>query len=139
MQTTYENYIKPKERYSFTDIDFTFTIHPVNKDLVLSKDSNAIRKSLRNLILTDHYERLFHPEIGSNLRALLFEPMTPITSNHIETEIFNTITNYEPRVKLVSIDVDAQYEYNGYNITITYYEENATQPTTIDFLLERTR
>lgn len=139
MQTTYENYVKPKEKYSYSDLDFTFTVHPVSKDLVLSRDSNAIRKSLRNLLMTDHYERLFHPEIGSNIRSLLFEPMTPLTTNYLEEEIFNTITNYEPRVKLVSIDIEALYEHNSYNITVTYYEENSTQPTTVDILLERLR
>lgn len=139
MQTQYENYIKPKEKFSYTDLDFSFMFHPVNKELILSTDSNAIRKSLRNLIMTNHYERLFHPEIGSNVRKMLFEPMGPLTTNYLETEIFNTITNYEPRVNLVSIEIDAQYEYNAYNITITYYEKNSTQPVTIDILLERLR
>lgn len=139
MQTIYENYVKQKEKFSFTDLDFAFAIHPVTKELVISTDSNAIRKSLRNLVMTSHYERLFHPEIGSNIRQLLFEPMTPLTSNYLETEIYNTITNYEPRVDLVSIDIDAQYDYNAYNISITYYEKNSTQPVTIDLLLERLR
>lgn len=139
MQTIYENYVKPKEKYSYTDLDFAFTIHPITKDLVISTNSNAIRKSLRNLIMCSHYERLFHPEIGSNIRNMLFEPMTPLTANFLEAEIYNTITNYEPRVNLVSIEIDPQYDYNAYEVTITYYENNSTQPITIDVLLERLR
>lgn len=133
------NYIKPNDKISYSDLDLTFTIHPSTKDLVISTNSNAVRKSLKNLVLTNHYERLFHPEIGSNITKMLFEPMTPLVSNYLETEIFNTITNFEPRVKLVSIDIEAQYEYNAYNVTITYYERNSTTPTTVEVLLERLR
>lgn len=139
MQDQFDNYIKPKEKHSYTDLDLTFTIHPVKKDLVISTDSNAIRKSLKNLVLTNHYERLFHPEIGSNVSKLLFEPMNPVTANYLEEEIFNTITNFEPRVKLSNIDVIPYEEYNAYNIVITYYEANATTPTVTELLLERLR
>lgn len=139
MQTIYENYVKPKEKYSSADLDFSFITHPFTKDLVLSLDSNAIKKSLRNLVLTNHYERLFHPEIGSNLRSLLFELMTPVTATYIEEEIFNTITNFEPRVKLVNIEVTPMFENNAYEVSITYYEQHSTTTTTVDFFLERLR
>lgn len=134
-----QNYIKPKDKISFSDLDLNFLLHPVKKDLIISTNSNAIRKSLKNLVLTNHYERLFHPEIGSNVRKMLFELMSPLTENYLETEIFNVIKNFEPRVDLVSIEIESLYEYNAYNITITYYEKNATTPTVTEFLLERLR
>lgn len=134
-----QDYIKPVEKTIFADLDLAFNIHPVKKDLVLSTNTNAVKRTLKNLILTNHYERLFHPEIGSNVTKLLFEPMSPTVANYIETEIYNTIINYEPRVKLESIQVEGDDDYNGYNIIITYYEANSTTPTVIDFLLERLR
>lgn len=134
-----QNYIKPKTNIQFSDIDLDFIIHPVKKDLVINTNSDAIKQSLKSLILTNHYERLFHPEIGSNITKMLFEPMIPIMENYIETEIYNTIVNFEPRVKLVSIEVESMYEYNAYNITITYYEQNSTTPVSINVLLERIR
>lgn len=134
-----QDYIKPVEKTIFADLDLAFNIHPVKKDLVLSTNTNAVKRALKNLILTNHYERLFHPEIGSNVTKLLFEPMSPTVANYIETEIYNTIVNYEPRVKLESIQVEGDDDYNGYNIIITYYEANSTTPTVIDFLLERLR
>jgi phage baseplate assembly protein W len=134
-----QNYIKQKTNIQFSDLDLSFIIHPVKKDVVLKTNSEAIKQSLRCLILTNHYERLFHPEIGCNLSKLLFEPMMPIIENYIETEIYTIITNFEPRVKLVSIEVESLYEYNAYNITITYYEQNSTTPVTLNVLLERIR
>lgn len=134
-----QDYIKPVEKIVFADLDLAFNIHPVKKDLVLSTNTNAVKRALKNLVLTNHYERPFHPEIGSNVIKLLFEPMTPLVENYLETEIYNTIVNFEPRVKLQSIEVNGDDERNGYVIIITYYEVNSTTPITIDFLLERSR
>lgn len=134
-----QDYIKPIEKVVFADLDLAFNIHPVKKDLVLSTNTTAVKRALKALVLTNHYERPFHPEIGSNVIKLLFEPMTPLVENYLETEIYNTIVNFEPRVKLQSIDVNGDDEINGYVITITFYELNSTTPTTIDFLLERSR
>lgn len=134
-----QDFIKPIEKTVFADLDLSFNIHPVKKDLMLSTNTSAIKRALKNLILTNHYERLFHPEIGSNVTKLLFEPMSPTVANYIETEIYNTIVNFEPRVKLQNIEVEGDDDYNGYVITISYYEANSTTPTVIDFLLERLR
>ena len=78
----------------YSDIDFTFTKKPVVSDVALSFDSMAVIRSIRNLLLTKHYERLFNPDLGSNLDALLFENFSPITTATIETEITNIINNY---------------------------------------------
>ena len=123
----------------YSDIDFTFLRKPVTNDVALSFDEMAVVRSIRNLLLTNHYERPFQPEIGSNINALLFEPITPVTSASLQTEIENMINNYEPRAQLKSVVVSAQPDKNAYEVTLEFYIENATLPTTVTVLLERNR
>lgn len=123
----------------YSDIDFTFTKKPVVGDIALSYDSMAVVRSIRNLLLTKHYEKPFNPSIGSNIDTLLFEPISPITSSSLEQEIQTVIKNYEPRASLKSINVVAQPDKNAYSVTLSFYIENATQPTTVTILLERNR
>ncbi len=123
----------------WTDLDLTFQLHPVKKDLVLSTNDLAITRAVKNLVLTNHYESPFHPEIGSNIRAMLFEPATPLTAAFIQQEIKNTIQNFEPRVKLINISVETSQDENSYEVTIQYYIENQAIPSIVTFLLERTR
>lgn len=126
-----------QNRYS--DLDLTFTMHPVRKDVVLSVDDQAVIRSVRNLILTNHYERPFHPEIGSNVRRMLFEPISPLTANYLQREIEDTIKNYEPRVKLQQVIVQIEPDANYYSAIISFYINNRTEPTTINFVLQRLR
>ena len=123
----------------YSDIDFTFTKKPVTNDVALSFDTQAVIRSVRNLLLTRHYERPFNPDLGSNIDAMLFEMVSPLTATSLEREIQNVIENYEPRAKVDSIVVSAHPDYNAYNVTITFYIENATLPTTVTLLLERNR
>jgi len=123
----------------YSDIDFTFTKKPVTADVALSYDSQAVIRSVRNLLLTKHYERPFNPDLGSNIDALLFEMISPLTSAALEREIQTTIENYEPRALIQSVQVNAQPDNNAYNVTLTFYIENATLPTTVTLLLERNR
>ena len=123
----------------YSDIDFTFTKKPVTADVALSYDAQAVIRSVRNLLLTRHYERPFNPDLGSNIDAMLFEMVSPLTANSLEREIQNVIENYEPRARVDSIAVSAQPDKNAYNVTITFYIENATLPTTVTLLLERNR
>jgi phage baseplate assembly protein W len=123
----------------YSDIDFTFTKKPVTGDVALSYDTQAVIRSVRNLLSTRYYERPFNPNIGSNVDALLFEMVSPLTAATLETEITNTIENYEPRAKISSVVVDGNPDGNSYNVTLTFYIENATQPTTVTLLLERNR
>jgi len=131
MASTIEN------RYS--DIDLTFTMHPVKKDIVLSIDDQAIARAVRNLILTNHYERPFHPEIGSNVRKMLFEPISPLTANYLQREIEDTIRNFEPRVRLQQVVVQTEPDSNAYSAIISFFINNNTAPTTINFVLQRLR
>jgi phage baseplate assembly protein W len=123
----------------YSDIDFTFTKKPVTADVALSFDGQAVIRSIRNLLSTNHYERPFNPDLGANLNALLFEPISPLTSSALETEITNTIKNYEPRASIQSVSVISQPDYNAYNVTLSFFIENSTLPTTVTLLLERNR
>jgi phage baseplate assembly protein W len=123
----------------YSDIDFTFTRKPVTNDVALSYDEMAVIRSVRNLLLTNNFERPFNPELGSNINALLFEPISPITSSSLQTEIENMISNYEPRALLKSVIVNAQPDQNAYEVSLEFYIQNATLPTTVTILLERNR
>jgi phage baseplate assembly protein W len=123
----------------YSDIDFTFTRKPVVGDVALSYDEMAVVRSVRNLLLTKHYEKPFNPDIGSNIDAILFEPISPITATTLEKEVESVITNYEKRAKLKEIIVAPYPDKNAYDVTITFYIENATLPTTVTLLLERNR
>lgn len=123
----------------YSDIDFTFTKKPVTGDVALSYDVQAVTRSIRNLLLTNHYERPFNPDLGSTVNALLFEPMNSLTSSQLETSIRTTIKNYEPRAILKSVVVSPLEEKNSYAVTITFFLQNATQATTLSVILERNR
>ena len=123
----------------YSDIDFTFTRKPVTNDVALSYDAQAVIRSVRNLLQTKHYDRPFNPNLGSNMELMLFEPVSAMSSSSIESEIRNTIQNYEPRVKLQNVQVVPSPDENAYQATLTFFLENDTLPTTITLLLERNR
>jgi hypothetical protein len=123
----------------YVDLDLTFKKHPVKNDLVLSVDDKAVVRSVRNLILTNHYERPFHPEIGSNVRKMLFEPISPLTANYLQREIEDTIRNFEPRVRIQQVLVQTAPDSNAYSAIISFFINNNTAPTTINFVLQRLR
>jgi phage baseplate assembly protein W len=123
----------------YSDIDFTFTKRPGVGDVAISYDSQAVVRSIRNLLLTRHFEKLFNPSIGSNLDALLFENASSLTAANIETEISNVINNFEKRANLVKVGVKAMPDSHAYEVAITFYIENATTPTTVNLILERNR
>ena len=123
----------------YSDIDFTFTKKPVTGDVALSFDNKAVIRSIRNLLSTRKYERPFDPDLGSNIDALLFENFSPLVASLIEREVIDTINNYEPRALVDSVRVSSDPDSNRYDVTITFYIENATLPTTVTLLLERNR
>lgn len=124
----------------YKDLNLNFTRHPVTGDITKVTDIDAVKRSVRNLVLTNHYERPFHPEIGSNIRATLFEPMTPFTANLLTRQIKDVIENFEPRVELVSIKADPNLDRNAYDVTITFNVVNAeSELVELDLLLERIR
>lgn len=123
----------------YSDIDFTFTKKPVTADVALSYDAQAVTRSIRNLLNTQNYDRLFNPDLGSQITGLLFENISPIVAVTMEGLIKNLIKAYEPRANVQSVTVNAMPDKNAYRVTISFYIENATQPTTTTILLERNR
>ena len=123
----------------YSDIDFTFTKRPVVNDVALSYDEKAVIRSIRNLLLTKQYERLFDPLLGSNIDSLLFENVSVIIAATLEKEITNVIKNHEPRANLQTVRVTPTPDQNRYEVNLTFYIENATLPTTVTLLLERNR
>lgn len=123
----------------YSDLDLSFNKHPITGDLLLTKGHVAVTKALKNLILTNHYEKPFNPKYGSNVTKLLFDLMSPFTASTIASEISYTIKNYEPRVTVNSVIVTPDYDNNAYSVSIEYYINNLVQPFTADFLLQRLR
>jgi phage baseplate assembly protein W len=123
----------------YSDIDFTFTKKPVTGDVALSFDDQAVIRSVRNLLSTRNYERPFNPDLGSSMDALLFENISPLVANSIKNEISRMIGNYEPRANIKDVVVNSDPDKNAYNVTLSFYIENATLPTTVTLLLERNR
>lgn len=123
----------------YSDIDFTFTKKPVGADVALSYDTQAVTRSIRNLLNTKNYDRLFNPDLGSQITGLLFENMSSVVSATMESMIVNMIRNYEPRALLEKVSVTAMPDENAYSVSITFFIENATLPTNVTILLERNR
>ena len=124
---------------TFSDLDLNFTPHPVTRDLVQRFDENAIKQAVKNLLQIRHYEKPFHSEIGSPLRELLFENITPLTEAMAKRTIIDVISNFEPRVNLIDVTVIASDENNSLYISVVFKIVNTERPITLDFILERTR
>ena len=129
----------PTNTRTFTYLDLNFTAHPVNKDVAIKYDEQAIKQSVRNLILTKNFERPFHSEIGSQVRGLLFEPVTEMSVSIIKRSIVDVIRNYEPRVQLVDVFVNVRPDENYVDIRIVFKIINTATPIELTLTLERTR
>ena len=132
----------PVQRVSqgFKDISMSFGSNPLTDDLIALKNENAIARSVRNIVMTLPGEKPFNPDFGSNVSALLFENMDEVTSSLIVDEIRTSIDNYEPRVELLSVDVNPDFEGNSYDVGIVYIIIGADiPPQELQFALEATR
>ena len=123
----------------FKDLNLDFQQNSATKDIQRVEDVEAVKRSVRNLISLNHYEKHFHPEIGSNLRGMLFENITPQMSHAISKEIDNLIKNYEPRARLVQIATMPQFDRNAYAATISFYVQNSPDRIIVESFLERVR
>ena len=123
----------------WADLDLDFGAHPNTGKLTLKQDADAIVRAVRYLLMTNFYERPFHPEIGSNLTKQLFEPMTYATTLRIKDSVVECINNFEPRVDLIDISVDPKPDQNAYLVKLTFFIINEETERTATFLLERTR
>ena len=123
----------------YRDLNLDFLQNSATKDIQKITDVEAVKRSVRNLINTNHYEKPFRPEVGSNLRAMLFELISPQMNHAISKEIDLLIRNYEPRCRLVEVNSQPSIERNAYEVTISFYVVNHPEPVTVETFLERLR
>lgn len=124
----------------YKDLDLFFGRKSATKDISKVNGVQSIKRSVRNLILTNIYEKPFHPEIGSGIRGLLFEPLSPITAFVLSQKVEDVIENFEPRARLVGVRANPDLDRNSYEITIEFYVQNApTELVDTTVLLERLR
>ena len=126
-------------KYVHTDLDLSFTPNPITGDINPIKDIEAIKNSVKNLLLTRNFERPFHSEIGSPIRQLLFENPGPMFVAMMKRSIIDVINNFEPRVNVVDLQVDDSIDANEVFITLVFTIVNTQRPITLEFTLERTR
>ena len=123
----------------YKDLNLDFQQNSATKDIQKLTDVEAVKRSVRNLINTNHYEKPFRPQVGSNLRAMLFENISPQMNHAISKEIDLLITNYEPRCRLVEVSTVPDFDRNAYSATISFYVVNHPEPVTVESFLERLR
>ena len=123
----------------YRDLDLFFS-KKSNKDVNKVTDIEAVKRSVRNLVLLNSYEKPFHPEIAGDVRGLLFENMTPLTSAVIARKIQDVIENFEPRARLTGVQAIPDFDRNLYEVTVYFYVVNApTELVEVTQLLERLR
>ena len=123
----------------YKDLDLDFGLNSVTKDVNKLTDAEAVKRSVRNLINTNHYERFFRPELGSGLRGLLFEPVNEITTQFIKQKIIELLNFHEPRIRLTSVNVSNQLDRNSYSVRISFHIIGTQTPVEVETFLERLR
>ena len=129
----------PRNTRLYSDIDMNFTAHPVTGDVMKKIDFSSISQSIQNILMTNHYEKPFRPDFGSNIRKLLFENIDVMNASILDQEIRNTIKNHEPRVLIEDLQVIPDYEENWYSVNMTFSIINLSAPISINFFLKRVR
>ena len=132
----------PVERVSrgFKDISMSFKINPINSDLIATKNETAIARSVRNLVFTRPGEKFFNPNLGSKVYESLFDNMDEVSASVVEDDIKDTIDNYEPRVKLLNVEVIPYFDSHAFDVTIVYEIVGIDAPTQqFSFVLESLR
>ena len=123
----------------YKDLNLDFQQNTATKDIQKITDVESVKRSVRNLINTNHYEKPFRPQVGSNLRAMLFELISPQMNHAISKEIDLLIANYEPRCRLVQVNTQPMFDRNGYACQISFYVVNHPEPVVVESFLERLR
>ena len=121
------------------DLDLSLTLHPIRKDIMPLKDDNAVKNAVKNLLVSNFYERPFSRDVGANLRALLFEPADAITKIALKNNIRRVINRYEPRVVLRSIEIKYADDSNAYNITVVFKIKEFDTNESVEIVLRRLR
>ena len=123
----------------FKDINLSLARHPITGDIASLTNIEAVKRSVRNLINTNFYERPFHPEIGSNVRSVLFEPVSPIVASVLERHVKDVVENFEPRAELIDVQVSDNADANEYRVQIKFYVVNSSDIVDMNIFLERLR
>ena len=132
--------ISSRNTRQYVDLDLFFQKKIPNKDVNTITDIQAVKRSVRNLVLLNPYEKPFHPEIGSGVRGMLFELMTPFVAAKLTKKIEDVINNFEPRARLVSVRSIPDYDRNAYEVSVEFYVVNApTELVDLTVMLERLR
>ena len=121
------------------DLDLDFIPHPVTGDVTVKTGLEAIKRSVRNLVMMAQYEKPFNPDIECGIRQMLFEPLSPVTALMIRQNIVSAIEQFEPRARLLEVQVIANYETNAFDVTIYFRVQNISDPVVLNVTLERLR
>jgi len=123
----------------YTDIDLNFSRNPITNDVSILRDEAAIKFAVKNIILTSIGERPFNPDFGSGIRSLLFEPLTPITASALESRIQNALSIFEPRISLMTIQVNANLDSNAFDVSIFFRMTGTDRTLLVPLTLKRLR
>ena len=129
----------PTYNKGYQDLSLDFTAHPVTGDVARVKDTTSVKRGIRNVLMTENGERLFNPEFGSGIRNLLFEQMTDLTAQRLESEVRSAIDSWEDRAELLFIMVTPEEEYNRYRVAVTFRVVNELEEQEMEVFLHRER
>jgi len=129
----------PEYKKSYKDLSFDFTANPQTGDVATVKDAVSVKRGIKNILLTAPFERLFQPEIGSGIKNILFEPMTPLTEQRLSDACKDAIEAWEQRASLIDIAVIAEEDYNRYRVAIKFSINNSLKTEQLDVFLSRER
>ena len=124
---------------SYTDLSFDFTANPQTGDVATVKDAVSVKRGIKNILLTAEFERLFQAELGSGIKNLLFEPMTPLTEQKLHDACADAIEAWEKRASVRNIAVIPEEEYNRYRVAIKFTINNSLETEEVDVFLNRER
>ena len=122
---------------TYKDFAYSFFANPMSGDVGKKTGVSAVKSAIVSILKTNHNERMFQPEFGSNIRALLFEQMNPITEQRIKTEVENAVRNHEPRAEILGITVDGQEEQNRYLVSILFNVSSEAEPQKLETYFDR--
>ena len=124
---------------SYKDLSFDFTANPQTGDVATVKDAVSVKRGIKNILLTAPFERLFQPEVGSGIKNILFEPMTPLTEQRLSDACRDAIDAWEKRASVINIAVIAEEDYNRYRVAIKFSINNSLETEQVDVFLNRER
>lgn len=123
----------------WSDLDLSLKIHPIRKDIIPLKDDAAIKNAVKNLLISNFYERPFQDDLGANLRGLLYEPADIITEIELRDNIYDVLSKYEPRISVTSIGITDLSDVNSYNVTVYFNIKEYDSADTVEIVLRRLR